>query len=469
MAGTPPRVGEAIVSLRSLVDRFRTSLFGLPAIWVLGGVVLSQAVIELDRRTQERDLPSWLSTTVSSSRALLGAITSGTITAASVVFSLTLVAVQLSSSTYSSRVVRTFQRDRFQQNVIGLVLAAFFYSVLVLREIRGPLDEEGTPYIPRLSIALAVVLALAALLGLLASINHTSRQLRVSAVSRQIVSEVRATIDARFPLAQAPVTDDALAVGSPAAVTAPLPLEVADQLSDDTLGGVVVADRSGWVQQISTDAILEAAPEETLVRLEVAVGTYVVEGSPVLTVWPVPVDSVETRRDRLLGAFALGDERTLQQDVGLGIVMLEDIALRALSPGINDPNTARVIIVQLGEVILDLFRRDLGSATRSADGKAILRPSEPTHEDYVAAAFDQICQFGRDQPSVLISVIQTLHIIGDELVRRLEDGDDARAALDGQLTRTRQQLLLGTMTDSDRSRLLTLIDRPDQPRRPSPT
>ncbi|MDH4171632.1 MAG: DUF2254 domain-containing protein, partial [Acidimicrobiia bacterium] len=384
MAGTPPRVGEAIVSLRSLVDRFRTSLFGLPAIWVLGGVVLSQAVIELDRRTQERDLPSWLSTTVSSSRALLGAITSGTITAASVVFSLTLVAVQLSSSTYSSRVVRTFQRDRFQQNVIGLVLAAFFYSVLVLREIRGPLDEEGTPYIPRLSIALAVVLALAALLGLLASINHTSRQLRVSAVSRQIVSEVRATIDARFPLAQAPVTDDALAVGSPAAVTAPLPLEVADQLSDDTLGGVVVADRSGWVQQISTDAILEAAPEETLVRLEVAVGTYVVEGSPVLTVWPVPVDSVETRRDRLLGAFALGDERTLQQDVGLGIVMLEDIALRALSPGINDPNTARVIIVQLGEVILDLFRRDLGSATRSADGKAILRPSEPTHEDYAA-------------------------------------------------------------------------------------
>ncbi len=289
----------------ALGERFRTSLFGVPSLWVAGSVVLWWASRWIDGLLDETSSPLPFETTVDSSRALLGAVASGTIAAASVVFSLTLVAIQLSSSAYSSRVLRTFLRDRFQQNMMGIVLATFFYSLLVLRDVRGPLEQGGDANIPSVSVSIAILLALAAILALLASISHTARSVRVSSVSSAIRLDTRQTIREQFGApghveGAGGVSPNAFDVQAPGVI--PSPLRVADEASRSDAGshvGVLARDAAastdpaadpgepdlvvdchlgGWIQQISIDALVDALVAGSTVRLEVGVGTYVFEG-----------------------------------------------------------------------------------------------------------------------------------------------------------------------------------------------
>ena len=401
-----------------------------------------------------------------SSRALLSAIATGTIAAASVVFSLTLVAVQLSSTAYSSRVLRTFLRDRVQQNVIGLVTASFAYSLLVLFQIRGPLDEAGEPFVPRLSVFVALVLAIASLLALIASINHTAQNLRVSNVTRKIVDEVQMVIDERFPVGGR----EEVALQAPRQVPdRPRPAPGTSMPEPDGVGTMVTADRSGWIQQISVPALRAALEPGSTVRLDVAAGTYVQQDAPLLTVWPPPVDpeAAERQQQLLRGAVAIGDERSLQQDVGFGLLLLEDIALRALSPGVNDANTASAVIPQLGELVLDILSRPLTPAQSSYQDCEFQRPSEPTDADYVGTAFDQIRRAAADQPGVLATLIRTLHSVGDELTRRRHGSPAALDALRSQLDSMEESIAKVDLVTADHERLTELFDGIEWRGRPS--
>ncbi len=447
--------GDVGVRLREVLDRFRGSLLGLPSLWVAGGVLLAVVATEIDHRNDDVGLLG-VGSTVQSSRALLSAIATGTIAAASVVFSLTLVAVQLSSSAYSSRVLRTFLRDRVQQNVIGLVTASFAYSLLVLLQIRGPLDESGEPFVPRLSVFLALVLAIASLLGLIASINHTAQSLRVSNVTRKIVREVRDVIDERFPFE----SRNTVAIQAPREVPdRPRAPTDALVLEPDGVGAVVTSGRSGWVQQISVPALRAALEPGSTVRLDVAAGSYVQEDAPLLTVWPPPADSTAAARQQqqLRGAVAVGNERTLQQDVGFGLLMLEDIALRALSPGINDANTAIAVMPQLGELVLDILSRPLTPAQVSYEGCEIRRPSEPTYADYVGTAFDQIRRAAVDHVDVTATLIRTMHSVGDELLRRRRSSPPALDALRSQLDSIDEAISGIDLVTTDRTTLTGLL------------
>lgn len=445
-------------------NRFRGSLFGMPAIWVVGAVLLAIGLIALDRSTSNFDLPGGLVSTVDSSRSLLGAITSGTIAAASVVFSLTLVAIQLSSSSYSSRVVRTFLRDRFQQNVIGLVTGTFAYSMLVLRGVRGPLEEGGDPFIPRFSILVATLLALASLLALIGSINHTAQNLRVTTITRRLVAEIKQVIADTLPFDP----DDA-------SMTMQAPRQTPNRPRDEAAnpdvfgpheltgpGAVLCSPEAGWVQQISLPAIRRAVESGTSVRIEVAAGTYVFEGAPLLSLSPPPsADRADHQRERLLGAFALGAERSLQQDIGFGLVMMEDIAVRALSPGVNDPNTARAVIPQLGELVMDILSRPLTPAHHLYDTCFFYRPSVATYDDYVETAFAQIQHYAAGQAPVIASLISTIHTVGDELIRRRHARAEALDALRAQLSTIESDIGKGDYSDPEVERfgmILGLID-----------
>lgn len=398
----------------------------MPVIWIVAAIGLSQLITWIDVRTQSTDaLPGFLDTTVDSSRAILGAISSGTIGAASVVFSLTLVAIQMSSSVYTSRVLRSFLRDRFQQNMIGILLATFTYSLLVLREVRGPLDTEGSAYIPRLSVFIAVVFAIAAVFALLASISHTSQTLRASSVTRQLVEEIVELVDETFP---DPVDTDGVSPPPSSPPSSP----VTSPRSEP--GVVLTSDRRGWVQQISFEAIRASIDAGSTVRLEVSAGSYVGVGTPLLVLWPPPADGdLAMLEDDLRGAFAIGSQRSLQQDLAFGFVMLEDIANKALSPGVNDPNTAIVVIEQLGEVVLAVLERRPHPASRTLDGCEFIEASAVTYDDVVVAAFNQIRHFAIGQPSVQLVLVRTLLGTGDELIRRRSDTPAALDALASML------------------------------------
>ena len=410
-----------LVIVRSILERVRTSLFAVPMVWVVVAVVLSQVVTRVDRGVSADSLPSFTDTTVDSARAILGAISSGTIGAASVVFSLTLVAIQMSSSVYTSRVLRSFLRDRFQQNMIGILLATFTYSLLVLREVRGPLDTEGSAYIPRLSVFLAVVFAIAAVFALLASISHTSQTLRASSVTRELVEEMVELIDETFP---EPADTDRASSSPPSPEPSPPPGP----------GAVLTSDRRGWVQQISFEALRASIDGGSTVRLDVSAGSYVGVGTPLLVLWPPPDErDLAMMADDLRGAFAIGSQRSLQQDLAFGFVMLEDIANKALSPGVNDPNTAIVVIEQLGEVVLAVLERRVHPSSTSLDGCEFIKAAAVTSDDAVVAAFNPLRHFAIGQPSVQLVLVRTLLGTGDELIRRRSDTPAALDALASML------------------------------------
>ena len=424
--------GRALLTLRSWVEEARSSLFAVPLVWIIFAIGLSQFVTWVDLETQDNEgFPGFLETTVESARALLGAISSGTISAASVVFSLTLVAIQMSSSVYTSRVLRSFLRDPFQQNMIGILLATFTYSLLVLREVRGPLDAEGSAYIPRLSVFLAVMFAIAAVLALLASISHTSHSLRASAVTRRLVEEMIELIDDSLPDPSPGAADQDEDDGdepSGRRSGSPLPTPPSEP------GVVLTADRRGWIQQISLQAVREAIDDGSTVRLEVSAGSYVGVGTPLLVIWPPPADDgLEPMMDDLRGAFAIGEQRSMQQDMAFGFTMLEDIANKALSPGVNDPNTATAVVEQLGEVVLAVLERRPHAASMELDGCEFFRSRVASYDDTVVSAFNQIRHFAIGQPSVQLVLVRTLLEIGDELIRRRRDTPDALGALRSML------------------------------------
>lgn len=402
--------------LRGAVDRFRGSLFGVPALWIAAAVLVALASVEVDIRLDDV-LPDRLTTTSDSARALLSAISTGTIAAASVVFSLTLVSIQLATSAYSSRVLRTFLRDRVQQHVIGLLTATFTYSMLVLREV-GDDVQPGATFVPRIAVLVAATLAVASMLGLITSINRTAQSLRATSVTRQLVADGRRVIDEQLPLDGIEADDDH------------------DDEPEPGSGEVVAADRSGWVQQIATDTLDESIDPGATVRLEVAIGDYVAEGSPLLTVWPAPqgdAATVDRSRAGLRETVIIGGERTLQQDVRFALVMVEDIALRALSPGIDDSNTVRAVLPQLGELVLSILERPARPVRVEHRGYHVLRPAEPDSGDHVQAAFDQIRVAAADRPFVLRELVDVVATIGTELLRRDRMRPAALAALRGQL------------------------------------
>lgn len=410
MSGTPRESrdgGIGILRFRTWIDRFRQSLFFLPALFVLGSMITALALVEVDRGLGNGDLPEFFATTVDNARSILATIAGGTIGAASVVFSLTLVAVQLASSQFSPRVLRGFLGDTFQQFVMGIVVGTFTYSLLVLRVVRAPLDANtGEPFLPQISVIVAVVLAVASLLAVLASIDHTAKRLRVGSVLDRIAEEALGTIDTRYPN---PVGDeDDTVAGSDIEVVAERDQPQIEERGqpDDAL--VVHAKRSGWVTQLSMQGLIEAAPEGSTVLLDADVGDYLVTHTPAVRLWPVAEDDRQRTADALRAAIEVRKTRTMQQDVEFGVLQLVDVALRALSPGINDPNTAIEALGRIGTVMATLLRRTLHSRVVETEKCTVIRAEHLDYRQYLDGAFDPILRYSRTEPMVLASMARTL-------------------------------------------------------------
>lgn len=407
------------VRVRAALEGFRGSLFYTPLLYVLAAVVASSATLVLDATLE--NVPGWppiiLAGTVASARALLSTIAGATIAFAGVAFSVSLLLLQLASSQFSPRVLYSLFRDPFGKRVMGIVVGTFTYCLLVLRAVRESPTPGGHALIPYLSLVVAVALGILAILAIVAFIDHSAHSMEVGEITRRLTVEAREQIDRLFPQ------------HSDGAVAAPHDDPEEDlEPPDDALR--VVASGDGWVQQIDLAGILDSVPEGSTIRLATRVGAFVVEGMPLCEIWPTP-DDAQAAAGRARGAIRLGGGRTMQQDAAFGIRKLVDIALRALSPGINDPTTAQEVIVHLGALLRGIFLRDLPPLVQVDDReRRLLRPFELRHGDYLDLAFDQIRQAGAGQPAVMLTLLETLGMLDAAL-------DDAglrvrRAALTGQ-------------------------------------
>jgi uncharacterized membrane protein len=376
--------------------RFRESLFFLPAIIVLLGACLAEVTAALDDALgTDRAAP--LTVTMNSNAAtwLLSTVAGAMITTAGVVFSLTVVSLQLASSQFSPRVMRSFIRDRLSQVVIGLLIATFVYSVLTLRHVNG----EASSAAPRISLTVAITLTVTTVLLIVAHLDHLARGLQVGEVVRSISAEGEQVIDAMLQGARREHTGPE---PDPPADAAPL---------------LVPAPRDGWVTQAPSQQMLATVPPGTVVRLETRNGAYIHEGEPLITVWPLPEDAASVQ-DRLTATVVVADTRTMQEDVDFAIRQLVDIGLRALSSAINDPTTAVEVTMRLGSLLRKLLASDLPPrSVAGPEGRLVLRPWDLSHEEYIAHAFDQLRQAAPPQVQVVAALLRVLRMLGDHVER----------------------------------------------------
>lgn len=366
------------------MDSFRTQLWPLPAAAVAVAVILGTALPMLDEAV-DGHLPESLSALLfgggpEAARSVLQAIAGSLITVTSLTFSLTVVTLQLASSQFSPRLLRTFTSDGFVHGTLALFLAAFAFALTVLRSIR---DESARTdeFVPEISVTVAYLLAISSVIALVLFLAHLTREIRVETMMRRVHAETRETIDRVFPEGHQPQ--------GPAPVPGP--------------GATLIKSAgSGFLTSVDKAALLKAAEEcDAIIRIDREPGSALVEGVPVATAWPVHrkrafnPDEQEKLSDGVNSAVATGFERTNVQDVGFGFRQLVDVAVRALSPGINDPTTAVHVIGHLSALLGRLAGRDTGPERLTGeDGRVRVVVSLPEFEDLLELAMNQPRHYG---------------------------------------------------------------------------
>lgn len=401
------------VRLRQLTDQVRHRLSFIPGLYVIAGFVSAQATLFIDRALSDEQVPQFFATTVDSARSVFTAIAGGLITSITLLLSMMLITVQLASSQFSPRTLRDWLGDAYLKHTVGLALGTTVFSLLALRSTRS-FGEEGGEIVPHSSVILAVVFGVVSLFGVVRSVDHVTQSLQIGSVAQRIAADTIVAIESDTEVqsgqrpTQAPSTGDPRAVGDGT--------EGQSEQAVPRNAVAIEAPTGGWIQQIRPASILERLPEGATGHVVVPLGSFVPKGTPLMWVSPPP-DEDDPCRTELLDAFALGDTRTLQQDIGFGIVQLTDIAVRALSPGVNDPTTANDLIVQLGDVMLALWSRPMAESETRENGRTLIR-RHPHHEDHLRRAFDPIRRYGASDPTVMLTLVRTLRMVASEIERR---------------------------------------------------
>lgn len=380
-------------------DGFRTRLWPIPAIAVAFALLLGLTLPELDSAIDgdlSSPLSGWLfGGDADAARSLLGAIASSMITVTALTFSLTVVTLQLASSQFSPRLLRTFTRDQFVQVTLALFLATFTYALTVLRAVRG--DGSGGELVPQLAVSLAFVLTVASVLGLVLFLAHLTEQIRVETMLRNVhrdaVSTMRAVLSDREPASR-----DRESVPEPPPTASTL------LVSDD---GFLT-----WVDQSGLLAVAEE--EEVVVSLAADPGAFLVGGTPLGSAWstrlaPLSHEASERIAQRVAGCIQVGFERTSAQDVGYGLRQLTDVANKALSPGINDPTTAIHALGHISAFLCALSERALGAEVLRDEGETVrVVLHRPDLASYVDLGLSQPRRYGAADPQVLLKIFQVL-------------------------------------------------------------
>ena len=397
-----PRRHDARAQIRLPSWRFeaaRTTLWIVPTLLVAASIVLFIATIAFDHHVYAArlTLPNWLQAgDADAGRQVLIAIAAAVITVAGVVFSITILALTLASQQFGPRMMRHFIRDVGSQVTLGVFVATFVYAVLVLASItNGP--RGG--FVPHVSITLAEALSLVDVGVLIYFIHHIAKMIQLPEVIASIARDLHGAIVSEFPTRVASEPEPHDDEGRPV-----------DWLLEalERSGESVAATSSGYLQHVGYAQLVEiAAHNDAVIRLTHRPGHFVVEGRPLAEVWPRPAaPRVAAALDR---AHALGPHRTLLQDPVFAIDQLVEIAIRALSPAVNDTFTALTCIDWLSAGLSELSQRSLTEGVyRDRNRRIRLISSDPSYSRMVNRAFDKIRQCAGGMPAVLIRLLDAI-------------------------------------------------------------
>ena len=392
-----------------------SSFWFVPGFLTIGAVVLFLVTHQIDRllSVDLEELPLIFSGGATAARALLSTIAGSLITVVATVFSLTIVALQLASTSYTPRLLRNFTSDRGVQVVLGAYIGTFTYALLALRIIRTPESQQPT-FIPVISVTLAVVLTLVCVGLLVYFIHHIAGMIQSSTIVKS------AHQDATQSLANLTDLENA-----PAEAQDPRTHPAFKELMDEE-GPEIKAQESGYVQYMDLDRILQAltenaAPAKMVVELPFGPGHFVAAGLPILRLWPAPEGNPEGVPEGGLGkaekeihkAFFFGKERAFSQDFAFGLRQLSDIALKGVSPGVNDPTTSMQAMDRMEAIFIALGEKALPPHVqeRNLNGtRVLLKVGRYDFDDAVGLAFDQLrrASFTSGQVAVLERLLEVI-------------------------------------------------------------
>lgn len=384
--------------LKRLWSVLRESFWFLPSVIIGLGILLAVALIGADSTVNQQWLSHWprlFGAGAAGARSMLSTIAGSMMTVVGVTFSMTLVALALASNQYTSRVLRNFIGDRVTQVVLGVFAGIFIYCLIVLRTIRG--DNQGA-FVPSLAVSFAVILAISGVSVLIYFIHHIAAAIQASTIISSVADETIDAVDRHFPETpgQVPVDDDE----EPARL--PLP---------EQTWQAVPAHRNGYVQSVDYAALLRLAREHrTIARMEHGVGEFVVRDTP-LAALALEAPPDQEMVAAIQAAYRIDRHRTVEQDSGFGIRQIVDMALRALSPGINDTTTAIMCVDYLGAILVRLAPRSIPPTRRYDEGALRVITIGPTFASLLADSFDQIRASANDNVGVLLRMLGALQTI----------------------------------------------------------
>jgi uncharacterized membrane protein len=429
----------------TLVEQLRASLWAMPVSLMLGAIALAAVTLTVDRNHGRDIAEAWwvLEAGTEGTRATLSALASSVMTVAGVSFSMTIVVLQLASSQYSPRVIRSFRRDRLLQLVLGAFTGTFIHALIVLRTIAS--SEEGPSFTAPVSVSVSMLLGIMCMVLLVALVHHVAREVQVSTILGGIAEETRGTLERLYP-EQLGRAEDGRRVEDAS------PAEAIPERMDPPWS--VTAPRDGYVQYVDGEA-LAGIEEAELVRVEVQVGDFAREGECLARVWPAEAERCTANGD-IHAAFAMGSERTMRQDLRYGVRLVVDVALRALSPSLNDPGTALHCVDVLSALLVRLVQRRVPHPMRRGRGGVRIYALRPSFADVLLLAYAEIVAAAATQPPVERAVVAALSAIAAH-----DPEGRHRGAIGAVAARVRHELAHAGWPESDCAALRDALDALD--------
>lgn len=384
----PPRL--------SLWRRLWEPFWVLPVVLTIGSGLLGVALPVLDRSLSD-SVPWLFQGGPDGARALLGTIASAMISVTGLVFSITMVVLQLASSQFTPRVLGSFLDSRVTQSTLGVFVGTFVYALTILRSVQG--ESDGVEdFVPQTSVTFAFLFVLASVGWFLAFIQHITSSIRVSEVVLGTADATRTVVERTFPKDPPPQPD----------------MDRAELLHRRT---VAVGDRHGHLRAIDLDGLVRYATQhDVVVEVLAAAGEFLPEGGPLAVVHAAsPVVLTDELAHDVGRAVSLSRERVVDQDPAFGLRKLVDVAERALSPGVNDPTTASQVVDAEHRVLrVAVQRHDPPARLCDDDGvvRVVHRPQ--TVAQLLELAVAEIAHWGSDSlqvPTRLRTMLDDLAVV----------------------------------------------------------
>lgn len=373
--------------MRFLWGRLNSSFWFVPAMLTVASLLLFASTQYLDQtlRVGISDQPLIFSGGADAARSVLGSISGGIITVTATSFSLAIVVLQLASAQYTPRVMQNFLADRGVQVVLGAFVGTFTYSLMVLRIIRTP-DGAGEAFVPVISVAVAVLLALVCVGFIIYFVHHVANLIQSSTVFQSSHRDSLLTINRLEDLE-----------GSSGVEADEEPAFPGGEPSS-----VLLSRKSGYIQHLELDSIVNAVGSMSgsgssgtaFVEIPFGPGFFVPAGLPVAKIWaPEGARPGAKIEDSVHKALVVGKERSFQQDFAFGLRQLSDIALLGLSPGVNDPTSAMQAMDRIEAILIALGQKKLPNSLQEHEtegSKVVVRVGYYGFDDVVGLGLDQI-------------------------------------------------------------------------------